>query len=177
MLKIYSIMFVGPGGAGKTSILKMMRDDIKLPSNMTIGVDIDAFWIKERDSAVLVYDFGGQRQFRDVVETLLRKTNLIVLVFDAVRPATIDELYSWYKLVKAKFPDVPILLVMNKIDLLPTIDLKLIEPIMRDPKVVNFVETTIKDKSTIEELKSEINKQLFALECVYAHNCEAENSK
>ena len=70
--RIYSVIFVGPGGSGKTSILKRLSEKVKLPSHMTIGVDIDAFWLKKGESIVLVYDFGGQRQFREVVSSLLK---------------------------------------------------------------------------------------------------------
>jgi len=104
------ILFVGDGGAGKTSLSKLLRDQTFDPhENQTHGINIDDW--KVGDITAHLWDFGGQEIMRATHKFFLSKRSLYVLVLDN-REERDEE--RWLKRIESFGGNSPILIVLNK---------------------------------------------------------------
>jgi len=104
------ILFVGDGGAGKTSLSKLLRDQTFDPhENQTHCINIDDW--KVGDITAHCWDFGGQEIMRATHKFFLSKRSLYVLVLDN-REERDEE--RWLKRIESFGGNSPILIVLNK---------------------------------------------------------------
>ena len=104
------VLFVGDGGAGKTSLSKLLRDQTFDPhENQTHGINIDDW--KVGDITAHLWDFGGQEIMRATHKFFLSKRSLYVLVLDN-REERDEE--RWLKRIESFGGNSPILIVLNK---------------------------------------------------------------
>jgi small GTP-binding protein len=104
------ILLVGDGGAGKTSLSKLLRDQTFDPhENQTHGINIDDW--KVGDITAHLWDFGGQEIMRATHKFFLSKRSLYVLVLDN-REERDEE--RWLKRIESFGGNSPILIVLNK---------------------------------------------------------------
>jgi Rab-like protein 2 len=62
------------------------------------------------------WDTAGQERFNSLHPTYYHQAHACVLVFDVTRKITYKNLATWYKELRAHRPDIPCMLVANKID-------------------------------------------------------------
>jgi hypothetical protein len=104
------VLFLGDGGAGKTSLSKLLRDQTFDPhENQTHGINIDDW--KVGDITAHLWDFGGQEIMRATHKFFLSKRSLYVLVLDN-REERDEE--RWLKRIESFGGNSPILIVLNK---------------------------------------------------------------
>ena len=118
----------GPGGAGKTSLLQQyVKNSFSETTKMTIGVD---FFLKELrlgsdvDVSLQLWDFGGQRQFREIHGDYVKGARGALLLVDLTRIFEIERVKKWVDLVRFERDDLPIVLIGNKVDLQDLIKVK-----------------------------------------------------
>ncbi len=63
-----------------------------------------------------IWDTAGQETFNELHPSYYFEANVGVLVFDATRKITYQNLAKWYAEMRTHCPDIPCLLVANKID-------------------------------------------------------------
>ena len=90
---------------------------------MTIGVE---FFLKEveinSDHCTLqLWDFGGQQRFRFLLESYVLGAKGALLLFDLTRPITLEKLEQWVEICRKNDPDLPILFLGTKTDLVDDI--------------------------------------------------------
>jgi GTPase SAR1 family protein len=72
---------------------------------------------------LMIWDFMGQKGFRNIEKSGLNGTTGAILVYDISRPETLIALEEyWLPLLRDTAPDVPVVFLANKIDLLPNIN-------------------------------------------------------
>jgi len=135
---LYKVAFIGDSGVGKTSLIKaFLGEDIKKVST-TIGVDF--YHIRKQGCEIVVWDFAGQKWFREIIIDFLKGAALVVMVFDLSRPSTlINLLKSWLHYVLSISGDKTMVIVVGNKKDIKTIPDEFIEEILYQiSQKVNF---------------------------------------
>ena len=117
---MYKILTAGEGGVGKTTLLhryvegKFLQDTL-----MTMGVN---FFKKQLlidgDQAMLqLWDFGGQEQFRFMLEKYVNGAKAALIMFDLTRYGTLMAIEEWVKICTKGNPKIIKFLIGTKLDL------------------------------------------------------------
>ncbi|MEM2143578.1 MAG: Rab family GTPase [Candidatus Thorarchaeota archaeon] len=118
---IFKTILVGEGGVGKTSILVRFTEN-RFDENMkmTIGTGFASRKMAVNGSEVtlIIWDLSGQPRFHDVVQDYFRGSRAAILVFDASRYYTLENLNEWMERVRSEAPDCITFVVANKCDVL-----------------------------------------------------------
>ncbi len=121
---ILKILLAGEGGVGKTTLLHRFVDgNFSAETRMTIGVE---FFLKEvqvnsHHCTLQLWDFGGQQRFRFLLESYVLGAKGALLLFDLTRPITLEKLEQWVEICRKNDPDLPILFLGTKTDLVDDI--------------------------------------------------------
>ncbi|MFX1257154.1 MAG: Rab family GTPase [Promethearchaeota archaeon] len=121
---ILKILTAGEGGVGKTTLLhRYVEGKFSAETKMTIGVE---FFLKEvhidtKHCTLQLWDFGGQERFRFLLESYVLGAKGALLMFDLTRPMTLENLQEWINIVRRNDPDLPILFLGTKLDLVDEI--------------------------------------------------------
>ncbi|UJR19514.1 hypothetical protein I4U23_022644 [Adineta vaga] len=87
--KLPSVLILGPFGAGKKTIVHMIKYG-EIPTLMpTIGVDFEKLSINE--STLLVWSIGGRSGYRPILTTYYRRMLAFIFVVDSNDHGRIDE--------------------------------------------------------------------------------------
>ena len=121
MVKTLKIVIAGEGAVGKSSFLnKVINDTFSETSTMTRGVDFYSAKVNmEVDGEtyeLILWDFGGQDHFRDILHDFVDGASGAMLLFDLSRFNTLDRLEEWIEML-TKYAPIPILILGTKFDL------------------------------------------------------------
>jgi Rab-like protein 2 len=64
-----------------------------------------------------IWDTAGQESFNELHPTYYYGAHVCILVFDANRKITYQNLQNWYKELKENCPHIPCMVIANKIDM------------------------------------------------------------
>jgi len=134
---ILKILLAGEGGVGKTTLLhRYVEGKFSAETRMTIGVE---FFLKEVEidsqyCTLQLWDFGGQQRFRFLLESYVLGAKGALLLFDLTRPITLEKLENWVDICRRGDPDLPILFLGTKHDLINNI-------MVSDDYALDFKET------------------------------------
>ena len=115
------LLLLGDTSVGKTSILtnynenKFDKDTIG-----TIGVEYvyKTITYKNMKIKLQLWDTSGEERFRTITKNFYRNADGLFLVFDLTREDTFNNIINWLSDVKEYNPDLKILLLGNKLDLI-----------------------------------------------------------
>lgn len=136
-LKDIKIVLLGSGAVGKTSLVQRLHlsnpddDNIALESvqtthgvNIDYQLNLDNIWDKtnRRYESFIAHfwDFGGQDKYRGINKLLLTDKAIYIIVLDS-RAQTMPDV--WLEMVKIYAPHSKVILVANKIDENPRLNL------------------------------------------------------
>ena len=117
------IIVVGNGVVGKTSLTQRFAKNIFTNEyKKTLGVDflMKKAYIKSIDKEVefMIWDTAGQEYYDAITRRYYKGASGALVVFSATDKASFENVKKWRDKVKAECDDIPIILVMNKIDLI-----------------------------------------------------------
>ncbi|MFX1280256.1 MAG: Rab family GTPase [Promethearchaeota archaeon] len=121
---ILKILTAGEGGVGKTTLLhRYVEGKFSAETRMTIGVE---FFLKEteidgKQCTLQLWDFGGQERFRFLLESYVLGAKGALLMFDLTRMMTLENLEQWLNIVRKGDPNLPVLFLGTKLDLIDEI--------------------------------------------------------
>jgi len=125
---IFKVLTAGDGGVGKTSLLhRYVNNSFKEDMKLTIGVE---FFMKEVDIhdgneyRLQLWDFGGESQFKHVLPSYIKGAMGAILMIDLTRTITIRGLAEWVDLLTNENPNLPIVFVGTKLDLVDQISVE-----------------------------------------------------
>ncbi len=158
MLKkfIYKVVTAGDGGVGKTTLLKKyVEGKFSEATKMTVGVE---FFIKEitfrgYSFTLQLWDFGGQERFRFLLESYTSGAKGALLMFDLTRMNSLNSLQEWVTLLRKRNPDLPLLFVGTKLDLLTetNIDEVYITDLKQKFQCFDFIKVSSKTGENVQE--------------------------
>ncbi|MDM8560897.1 COR domain-containing protein [Candidatus Parabeggiatoa sp. HSG14] len=124
------VLLIGDGGAGKTSLVKQLREQQFNPNeSQTKGIQINDWEVvdithcemtaDEQTIKVHLWDFGGQEIMHATHQFFLSKRSIYILVLDGRKD---EKTEYWLKYIESFGGDSPILVVLNKIDQNPAFE-------------------------------------------------------
>lgn len=117
---VLKVVLGGDAQVGKTSLIhRYCTGNYDPLRTMTIGVDFHLydFQVDQTKTRLIVWDMGGQERFAYARRAFYRGTQAVGLVFDASNATSFYNLMHWWREAREFLPDVPMLLLANKIDL------------------------------------------------------------
>lgn len=124
---VLKVLTAGEGGVGKTTLLRRyVEGKFSSETKMTIGVE---FFLKElmidgQKIVLQLWDFGGQERFRFILESYVIGARGALLMFDLTRTITLDNIDQWVTICRKHDPNLPILFLGSKSDLIQEICIK-----------------------------------------------------
>ena len=129
--EMYKLKIVvgGESNVGKTSLVHRLRHGSfpLVDLRRTIGVD---FTIRDLEIAASdgnrkkvrlhLWDFGGEKRFRELFPKYSEGANGIILAFDITKQETLEKLTEWRSILDIG-PHIPLFLVATKGDLEPLV--------------------------------------------------------
>ncbi len=119
------ILTAGEGGVGKTTLLRrFVEGQFFSETKMTIGVEffLKSIILGDNEITLQLWDFGGQERFRFLLGSYVLGAKGALLMFDLTRIATLEKLDQWVQIVRQNDPDLPVLFLGTKIDLIEDIN-------------------------------------------------------
>jgi len=121
MITSKKIILIGHFGVGKTSLIRQFVENTFTEEyKVTIGVHISkkTIELKGKESiSLIIWDLEGQDDISKTRSSYLLGTHGFIYVFDLSRPATFENLISELDFLNEQYPDIPIKVVGNKMDL------------------------------------------------------------
>ncbi len=149
------VAIIGEGGVGKTTLLhRYMNGRFNKHMDMTVGVEFftKRFATNQFVGSLLIWDLGGQDQFKSIMPGYLQGSDGVILVYDLSRLITLLKLHKWIEILKKiNVPldgSIPILLVGCKKDLLESGDdfesqrKEYINEIYSECAIMKYIETS-----------------------------------
>jgi small GTP-binding protein len=113
------VVVAGPGGVGKTTLLKRLETNNYIPAISTVGVNflILDHEVGETILRVAYWDYAGEDRFKSLFPGYCQGSSAGVVTFDTSRIQTLSEIPTWLSMLKQhNDPDIPVILLGNKID-------------------------------------------------------------
>ena len=136
------VSIIGMGGCGKTDLVRLIcGEDMNLEYQPTINVNITNFDGEEIgvNRTIMVWDFGGQKNFRSLWDGLLDKTDIALLVLDSTYEDIIKSKQIIQQILDKKQRDVLFIGIANKQDLpnrlTPKFCERLLSEVVRDSPI------------------------------------------
>ncbi|TFG21237.1 MAG: GTP-binding protein [Promethearchaeota archaeon] len=120
MPTVLKILTAGDGGVGKTTLLhRYVEGKFIADTQMTLGVE---FMVKEllingNDIMLQLWDFGGQEQFRHLLQRYALGARGAIIMFDLTRLNTLENIQEWVNICRKYDQSLPIIFVGSKADL------------------------------------------------------------
>lgn len=153
MLKSKKIVVLGHFGVGKTSLIRrFVTDTFSDNYKVTIGVHITKKVVEisvNKTMSLILWDLEGTDDIESIRKSYLLGTHGAVFVFDVARPSTFQNLNEDLNIVAEKMPEVPVMVVGNKSDLVEESELKAV--FQEHDILVDFL-TSAKTGSAVNEL-------------------------
>lgn len=156
------LIFIGDGAVGKTSLVnKVVRDEFNENEPKTDGIDI-VKWKYNNEIDLNIWDFGGQEIYQATHKFFMTKRAIYVLV---INPRANNhnygerDIYDWLSLISSFGGDSAIIVAINKCDVYK---MAIPKGALKDdfPQIIDFVETSCKDGSGINELRKSIGRAI-----------------
>ncbi len=114
------ICMVGAFATGKTSLVsQFVRGIYSEKYQTTVGVKIDkkSIQVEEQTINLILWDIHGEDEFQKIRMSYLRGSSGYILVVDGTRSETLDKAISLQAEIQNEIGDVPIVVMLNKVDL------------------------------------------------------------
>jgi len=120
---LWKIVINGNAGIGKSSLLVRFTEGIFEEQKMvTLDSEYKVKELKQfentgKDIRLQIFDTSGQEKFRTITSSYYRGAAGSLLVYDMTNKASFDALTGWFEDINRYLPDVPRIVVANKLDL------------------------------------------------------------
>ena len=156
------IVVLGHFGVGNTSLIRrFVTDTFSDNYKVTIGVHITKKVVEfssGNNVSLILWDLEGTDDIESIRNAYLLGSHGVVFVFDITRPSTFQHLNEDIKIVSGKIPNVPLLIVGNKTDLVDPVELK--STLAENNISVDYL-TSAKTGDAVNDLFSKLAHQLL----------------
>ena len=155
------IVLLGHFGVGKSSLLRrFVENDFSDNYVVTIGVHImkKQVRVKTDDVTLIIWDVEGTDDFTKYRPSYLMGASSFIYVFDASRAVTYSDLKYNLTHLKEKYPQVPVHIIGNKVDL---VDKEEIISALKQQDVQHSYLSSAKTGENVEQLFHDVAAQLI----------------
>jgi GTP-binding nuclear protein Ran len=113
------LVLVGDGGVGKTTYVKRHQTgEFEKKYIPTMGVQVSQLGFQTTQGPLVynIWDTAGQERFGGLREGYYLEAQCAIVMFDVTSPATYRNVATWHRDLVRVCPNIPIVLVGNKID-------------------------------------------------------------
>ena len=160
------LLIVGDSTVGKTNFIYKFTDD-KFKENYfaSTGIDLKTSSIKidGKNIKLHLWDTAGQEKYKSMTKSLFLKAQGIIALFDVTNESSFINLKNWLTLIEEECnPDMPIIIVGNKIDL---VNKRVIEKEKAmeyaNQKKIDYLETSSKTGENVDKAINLITKKIL----------------
>jgi len=150
------VVIVGNGAVGKSSLIqKYCKGIFTAEYKKTIGVDFleKRICLHGEDMRLMLWDTAGQEEFDCITRAYYRGAQACVLAFSCTDRESFKSVGKWKKKVEEECGNIPMVLVMTKMDLLyqATMDSFEVEKLSRQLGL-HLVKTSVKENLNINKV-------------------------
>ena len=156
MPTVLKILTAGDGGVGKTTLLhRYIEGKFIHDTKMTLGVEFMVKELKLENIEIMLqlWDFGGQDQFRHLLQRYALGARGAIIMFDLTRANTLENIAEWVQICRKYDPSLPIILLGSKSDLadLILIDDTYAHSISENFKMINYMKVSSKSGDNVDK--------------------------
>lgn len=121
------LIIVGDTASGKSKLVeRFLLDNFEQRQLSTYALTMyrHTAQVAGKPVKVDIWDTAGQEQYNNLHPSYYFMANCCILVFDVTRKTTYDNLKKWFAEIKQHCPNIPTVLVANKIDAKPEVTTK-----------------------------------------------------
>ncbi len=142
----FKVLLFGDKGVGKTTLVRrLLKGAFIDPGLKTIGVDFHVWPVSDPKAGPLqmqIWDVPDQPQIRSLVPKLFKGTSGALLAFSIADQRSLDNLPNWLNLVRQNAPNVPIVIVGTKNDIVtPRISQRDVADFLQKNNLVDYIPT------------------------------------
>ncbi len=158
MTPTMKIIVVGNGKVGKTTLtIKYVKGKFTSDYKKTLGVDFLNIkrYIKniEKEIEFYIWDTAGQDYYNSITKRYYKGADAALIVFAINDKDSFDNIISWYDKIYQECDNIPIILVMSKIDLKHEAVVSDIEAENLAKKLnIDFMKVSSKDNIMVNEV-------------------------
>lgn len=150
------VVIVGNGAVGKSSMIqKYCKGIFTAEYKKTIGVDFleKRICINGEDVRLMLWDTAGQEEFDCITRAYYRGAQACVLAFSCVDRESFKQVSRWKRKVEEECGNIPMVLVMTKMDLLykAAVDSFEVEKMSRNLGL-HLVRTSVKENLNVAKV-------------------------
>ena len=118
--KKFKIVVLGDQSVGKSCLIsRFVFDSFQEEANPTIGVDfvVKTVPFGKENLKFHIWDTAGQERFHSLIPTYIKDCDSAIIVYDLNKQATFDNIDRWYEtIVNEKGDDILLAIIGNKSD-------------------------------------------------------------
>ena len=117
------LVLLGDSAVGKTKLVeRFLLKEYSPIQNSTYALTLYEHHenLAGRDVLVSIWDTAGQERFESIHSSFFYGAHAAILVFDATRKETYQHLEEWHKQLMDQRGQIPVIVVVNKIDVNPS---------------------------------------------------------
>ncbi len=147
--QMFKVIILGNRGAGKTMLVRrLFSGNFIDPGLPTIGTDFHIWPVSDPKVGPIqlqIWDVHEIPHSRSMIPNFFQGTRGVLLAFSIVDQKSLDDLPEWLNLVRQYAPNVPIVVVGTKDDIVaPRISRRDVEDFLRKNNLVDYCETSAK---------------------------------
>lgn len=115
------IILTGNYGVGKTAIRRyLLSEDFAETYKPSIGVYVDKVSLSAKEDTLIIWDLPGEVKQNKIPSSHFLGSQFVIYIVDLTRPSTYVNIHKDISYLESILPDIPILTIGNKIDLINT---------------------------------------------------------
>ncbi|WP_026726296.1 COR domain-containing protein [Flavobacterium sasangense] len=157
------VIIVGDGGAGKTSLQKLLtNEDFNPQESQTHGINIKHLTLRPNKKNVKyrLWDFGGQEIMHATHQFFLSRRSIYIILLNAREEPNPE---YWLNHIKSFGGNSPVLVVINKTDENPAFDINRLFLKEKYPNIIDFIKISCANGVGIESVKTALKKSVLEI--------------
>lgn len=158
------VVIVGDGGAGKTSLQKLLiNEEFNPQESQTHGINIKHLTLRPNNKNVKyrLWDFGGQEIMHATHQFFLSRRSIYIILLNAREEPNPE---YWLNHIKSFGGNSPVVVVINKTDENPAYDVNRLFLKEKYPNIIEFIKISCAQNMGIDNVKSALRRAVIDIQ-------------